>query len=56
MAEAYGVLGVGGLFASRHTVYIGVDGTILAIDRDVSTKRAGEQLVERLEQLGVARR
>jgi thioredoxin-dependent peroxiredoxin len=52
-ARAYGVLmPVVGL-AKRWTFYIGKDGTILAIDRDVKTETAGADIAARLAELGV---
>jgi peroxiredoxin Q/BCP len=51
-ARAYGVLKVG-LFAARHTFYIGADGKILFIDRKVKAATAGDDLAARLEQLGI---
>ena len=54
-ARAYGVLsGMG--FASRHTFYIGPDGRILAIDRDVKPATSAEDMAATLGELGVARR
>jgi len=44
-----------GLFAARHTIYIGADSSVLHVDRDVRAATAGPDLVTRLEQLGVAR-
>ena len=52
-ARAYGVLAPVGKFAKRHTVYIGVDGKILYIDRNVSPGTAGADMAARLEALGV---
>ena len=40
-------------FASRWTFYIGPDGKILDIDKKVSVKTAGEDVVKKLEALGV---
>jgi thioredoxin-dependent peroxiredoxin len=54
-ARAYGVLGPIGL-PSRWTVYIGVDGRILAIDREVRTRNHGADIVAALERFGVSRR
>ena len=54
VSAAYGVLRVG--FAARHTFYIGPDGKLLFIDREVSPKTAGEDVAKRLEALGVAKR
>jgi peroxiredoxin Q/BCP len=55
VAEAYGVLMAAG-FASRWTFYIGPDGKILDIDKKVSAKSAGEDMVARLGALGVKKR
>jgi peroxiredoxin Q/BCP len=44
-----------GLFAARHTFYIGTDGRILHVDRDVNAKTAGDDVAARLEELGVSR-
>ena len=54
MARAYGVLS--GAYASRHTVYIGVDGRIIDIDRKVKPQTAGADVAQRLEKLKVARK
>ena len=51
-ARAYGVLGVTGM-ASRWTFSIGADGRILDIDRSVSARTHGADLVERLKKLGI---
>lgn len=54
-AKAYGVLsGLG--FASRWTFYIGKDGNVLYVDRDVKTGTAGADVAKRLGELKVARR
>ena len=45
-----------GLFAARHTFYIGVEGKILYVDTDVKPDSAGDALVERLKALGVKQR
>ena len=45
-----------GMYAARHTFYIGVDGKIAWIDRKVRPSSAGADLIERLESLGVPRR
>lgn len=52
-ARAYGVLGVTG-FASRTTVYIGADGRLLEIDRNVSARTHGDDVVATLKRLRVA--
>jgi peroxiredoxin Q/BCP len=54
-ARAYGVLSDSG-FARRHTFYIGPDGRILAIDRDVKPATAAQDMAATLGELGVARR
>jgi peroxiredoxin Q/BCP len=50
-AEAYGVLR--GEYATRWTFYIGADGTILYVDREVKPGSAGEDVAARLAELGV---
>ena len=55
MAKAYGVLMPGLGFAHRWTFYIGPDGKILAIDKDVKPGTAGKEVAARLEALGVAK-
>jgi peroxiredoxin Q/BCP len=52
-AKAFGVLKAAGLYAARHTFYIGTDGKIMYIDRNVSTETAGRDIVKRLEELGL---
>ncbi len=55
-AEAYGVLAYEGRAAARHTVYIGADGKIVYIDRDVTPSTAGEDVIARLEALGIPKK
>jgi len=55
-AKAYGVMGLGGLFAKRWTFYIDAEGTIREIDRDVSTATAGQDIARRLGALGFPKR
>jgi thioredoxin-dependent peroxiredoxin len=50
VAKAYGVLSPGG-FASRWTFYIGADGRILDIDKNVSAGSHGHAIVARLKEL-----
>jgi thioredoxin-dependent peroxiredoxin len=52
-AKAYGVLSERG-FANRWTFYIGKDGKILFIDKDVKAKSHGADLAAKLKELGVA--
>jgi peroxiredoxin Q/BCP len=54
-ARAYGVLNAFGI-ASRHTFYIGVDGTVVAIDRNVRPATAAEDMAAKLAEIGVATR
>ena len=54
-ARAYGVLMVVGV-PSRWTFYVGKDGKILYIDRDVKTATAGADIAARLATLGVTKR
>lgn len=54
-AKAYGVLHKLG-FAKRHTVYIGKDGRVLKIDRDVEPATSAEDMAATLAQLGIERR
>ena len=51
-AEAYGVLGFGGLYAKRWTFYIDVEGVIRHIEKDVETETAGADIVKQLSALG----
>jgi thioredoxin-dependent peroxiredoxin len=55
VARAYGVLGPLGL-RSRWTVYVGTNGRILAIDREVRTGSHGADIMSALERFGVSRR
>ena len=43
-------------FASRWTFYIGPDGRILDIDKKVSVRTAGEDVVKKLEALGTRKK
>ena len=52
-ATAYGVLSPEGNYARRHTIYIGADGKILYVDREVKPASAGDDVAARLEALGV---
>jgi peroxiredoxin Q/BCP len=54
-ARAYGVLNAAGV-ANRHTFYIGTDGRILAIDRNVRPASSAQDMAGMLEELGVAER
>ncbi len=52
VARAYGVLSSRG-YAQRHTFYIGKDGRVLAIDRQVQPKTSAQDMVSKLAELGV---
>ena len=54
-ANAYGVLGMMGM-ANRWTFYIGKDGTIQSIDKNVKPATSAEDMVTKLHQLGVSTR
>ena len=54
-AMAYGVLNAGGV-ANRWTFYIGSDGKIRAIDKQIKVATSGEDIVARLKELGVRQR
>ena len=43
-------------YAKRWTFYVGKDGKILFIDKDVKVDTAGADIAARLAELGVARR
>ena len=55
VAKAYGVLQMGS-FARRETFYIGVDGNIMKIDRDVRPDTSAQDMASTLGALGVAKR
>jgi peroxiredoxin Q/BCP len=54
VAAAYGVLK--GEYAARHTIYIGTDGRILLVDRNVNPGTAGEDVAKHLVELKVAKK
>lgn len=43
-----------GKYAARHTFYIGPDGKILHVDREVKPQTSGADVAARLKELGVA--
>jgi peroxiredoxin Q/BCP len=53
VAKAFGVLSPQG-YAERHTFYIGADGRILAIDREVRPETSAQDMATKLGELGVA--
>jgi len=56
VARAYGVTGAVQKWASRWTFYIGVDGKILFIDKNVHTSTHADDVAAKLKELGVAKR
>lgn len=52
VAAAYGVAGLGGLFAKRWTFYVDKDGVVREIDQAVETDSAGPDIVRKLGELG----
>jgi peroxiredoxin Q/BCP len=42
-----------GDYAARHTFYIGAEGKILYIDREVNPSSAGKDIAARLAELGI---
>ena len=55
-AEPYGVLVPVVGVAKRWTFYIGKDGNVLFIDKDVKVDHAGADVARKLAELGVRRR
>lgn len=53
VARAYGVVAGDRQTASRWTFYIGKDGKILYIDKQVNAAAHGKDVVERLKALGI---
>ncbi len=53
-AKAYGVFNEERKFATRWTFYIGKDGKILHIDKEVKTGAHGADIAAKLKELGVA--
>lgn len=53
-ARAYGALNEERKFATRWTFYIGKDGKILFIDKEVKTGTHGADIAAKLKELGVA--
>jgi thioredoxin-dependent peroxiredoxin len=55
-AKAYGVLNEMRGLANRWTFYIGKDGKITAIDKEVKTMTHGKDIASKLQDLGVTKR
>ena len=56
VARAYGVVTDERELAYRWTFYIGGDGNLLRVDREVNAQTAGEDVVATLRDLGVPMR
>lgn len=56
VARAYGVIDDSRKVPYRWTFYIGADGNILAIEKDVQTKTHGEDVAAKLDELGVPKK
>lgn len=56
VAEAYGVIGFGGLFARRWTYYIDREGVVRDVDKSVNVETAGQDVAAHLESLGFQKR
>ena len=56
MATAYGVVDEDQPFPSRWTFYIGLDGRIMHIDKQVNPATHGKVIASKLSELGVPRR
>lgn len=56
VAKAYGVVKDDTSYATRWTFYVGLDGKILHIDRQVSPGSHGQAIAAKLAELGVPRR
>jgi len=56
VASAYGVVDADHPFASRWTFYIGTDGRIRFIDKQVSPGSQGKTITDKLAELGVPKR
>jgi peroxiredoxin Q/BCP len=55
VAKAYGVIAGDRAYASRWTFYIGMDGKILYIDKQVNPASHGQEVIDRLKALGITR-
>ena len=56
VAKAYGVVTPEREYPHRWTYYVGPDGKILYVDKEVKTKSAGADIAARLEALGVKKK
>jgi len=51
VAKAFGVSGLGGLFAKRWTFYVDRSGSVVHIDKDVDVDSADQDIVKHLQSL-----
>lgn len=56
VAKAYGLVKDAKGFPSRVTFYIGKDGKLLFIDKQINTAEAGKDMVAKLAELGVEKK
>ncbi|HKC51249.1 MAG TPA: peroxiredoxin [Myxococcota bacterium] len=56
VANAYGVSGLGGMYAKRWTFYVDRGGVIRFVDRNVQTATAGKDIAAKLDELGFQKR
>lgn len=56
VARAYGVIRGDAEYCSRHTIYIGKDGKILHVDREVNVRSHGADVAAKLAELGIDKR
>ena len=56
VAERYGVLAMGGLYARRITFYIDAKGRVARIDDAVNTETHGQDVIRTLESMGFPKR
>jgi peroxiredoxin Q/BCP len=55
VAKAYDVLAFYGV-PKRHTIYIGKDGKVLFVDREINAATSAEDIAAKLEELGIPAR
>jgi peroxiredoxin Q/BCP len=55
VAEAYDVLAFYGV-PKRHTIYIGKDGKVLFVDREIQAATSAEDIAAKLLELGIPAR
>lgn len=52
-ARAFGVLPGDREYAARHTIYIGKEGKVLFVDREVNVRTHGADVAVKLKELGI---